>query len=69
MPLLPPELIHEIARYCKWTFAWRALANLNQTCRLIREITLPTLYETLVWEDKGKEPWNEVKSPGWKYTK
>jgi hypothetical protein len=69
MPSLPLQLIGEIALFCKWTFARRALANLNQTSRAVREITLPTLYGTVIWEDSSKEHWKEMNCPGWKYTK
>ncbi|KAJ9093846.1 hypothetical protein QFC21_006217 [Naganishia friedmannii] len=73
MPLLPPELINEVALHLRSTFQWRALANVNETCRVVREVTLPVLYETVVWEkdeDPVEAPWRQTKQkPGWKYTK
>jgi hypothetical protein len=70
MLLLPAELIDEVALHLKSTFQWRSLANLNQTCRVIRHVTSPILYETLILEDPLKTPWTESKrNPGWQYTK
>lgn len=47
-PILPPELVGIVASFLSHDNAFRTLANLYQTCRVARDATVKTLYETLV---------------------
>jgi hypothetical protein len=45
---LPAELLSEVAEYLFMDHKHRSLANLNQACRRLREVTVPALYRTLI---------------------
>ncbi|KAJ9113955.1 hypothetical protein QFC19_000151 [Naganishia cerealis] len=48
---LPFELVDTIASFLAYDYHFGTIASLNQTCRGAREVTLKTLYETLVIDD------------------
>jgi hypothetical protein len=45
---LPAELLSEVAEYLSADHKHRSLANLNQACRRLRDVTVPALYRTLI---------------------
>jgi hypothetical protein len=69
---LPSEILYEIGTYIQREMQFRTLANLNQTCRLLRDVTLPVLYETVFYTGWtfGKA-WQRTKeqNKGWKHVK
>jgi hypothetical protein len=69
--LLPLDVIWEVAMHLQSSLRIRDLANLNQTCHAIHQVTLPVLYERLFVDDMKSDPWKKDgrRSKGWKYTK
>jgi hypothetical protein len=76
---LPDELIIEIAERLTWTYSHGSLANFNQTSRLFRDVTTPTLCRSLILFQTNPQTMeeNEIEDPigegqpipdGWKHT-
>lgn len=70
MPLFPPEVIYEIARYIN-DDDFETMQNLNRVCKVVRAITLPLLYDTLIWDNTEERPWEMTSTffTGWRYTR
>lgn len=70
MPLFPPEVIYEIARYID-DDDFETMQNLNRVCKVVRAITLPLLYDTLIWDNTEERPWERTSTlcTGWQYTR
>lgn len=45
---LPAELLSEVAGYLCMDHKHQSLANLNQACRRLRDVTVSPLYRTLI---------------------
>lgn len=68
-----PEIIYETATHLRegFAFATRALAKLNQVCRVLREVITPILCETTIWDKPYLRPWDErgfAMPESWRYT-
>jgi hypothetical protein len=70
IPLFPPEIIYEIARHIDED-DFDSMQNLNRVCKVIHAITLPLLYDTLIWDETEEHPWTVLSKPssGWEYTR
>jgi hypothetical protein len=70
IPLFPPEIIYEIARHVEGD-DFDTMQNLNRVCKVVHAITLPLLYDTLIWDKTEEHPWRVVSEPssGRRYTR
>jgi hypothetical protein len=62
MPLLPSEIIHEIATHLQEELDLDTLANLNRICKVVQEITQPLLFDTMVLRHHQEFSWQEMHS-------
>jgi hypothetical protein len=50
MPMFPSNVVYKIASYLQ-TEDLATIASLSRVCRIVHQVTLPLLYDTLVLDD------------------
>lgn len=72
MPLLPTEIIYEIAIHLRDELDLATLASLNRVCKTVHETTQPLLFDTMVLHHNHGFSWQELHSragDGLEYTR
>ncbi|KAJ9108178.1 hypothetical protein QFC20_003540 [Naganishia adeliensis] len=62
MPLFPSKIIFEIARHVEED-DFETMRNLSRVCRIFHAITLPLLFDTVIWDGTDERPWELTSQP------